>query len=137
MVGNKTTNGAVVSQVSKVLDQKLAPLSRKFPTLIPEVSLTNVHPSVKNLFTRKIPNHQLAEILAHFSKNWEKLTQDQEILSVVKGCVIPFLKVPVQRTIPKQVTVSKTQELLTDQEMMEMLDKGAIKKWNINSQINS
>ena len=31
MVGNKTTNGAVVSQVSKVLDQKLAPLSIKFP----------------------------------------------------------------------------------------------------------
>ena len=54
--GKKTTNGAVVSQVSKVLDQKLAPLSRKFPELIPEESLTKNHPLVKNLFAGKIPN---------------------------------------------------------------------------------
>ena len=127
-VGNKTTNGALVSQVSKVLDQKPAPLSRNFPELIPEESLTNVHPFVKHLFTGKIPNLQLAGRLAHFSKNWEALTQVQEILSVAKGYVIPFLKVPMQRTIPKQVTMSKTQELLIDQEIMEMLDKGAIKK---------
>ena len=117
-----------MSQVSKVLGQKLAPLSRRFPGLIPKESLTNVHPLVKNLFTGKIPDLQLAGRLAHFSKIWEKLTQDQEILSVVKGYVIPFLKVPVQRNIPKQVTTSKTQELLINQEIMEMLDKGAIKK---------
>ena len=48
MVENKTTNGAVMSQVSKVLDQKLAPLSGKFPELIPKESLTNVHPLVKS-----------------------------------------------------------------------------------------
>ena len=28
--------------------------------------------------------------------------------------MIPFLKVPVQRTVPKKVTTSKTQELLID-----------------------
>ena len=103
MMGNKTAN-AVVSHVSKVLDQKLVPLSRKFPELIPEKSITHVHPFVKNLLTGKIPNLQLAGRLPHFSKIWEKLThpsQDQEILSVVKGYVIPFLKAPVQRTIPK------------------------------------
>ena len=66
---------------------------------------------------------QLAGRLAHFRKNWEKLTQDQEILFVVKRYVISFLKLPVQRTIPKQVAMSKTQELLIDQEIMEMLDK--------------
>ena len=66
MVGNKTTNGTVVSQVRKVLDQNLASLSRKCPELIPKESLTNVHPSVKNLFTGKIPNLQLAGRLAHF-----------------------------------------------------------------------
>ena len=43
MVGNRTINGAVVSQESEVLDQKLAPFSRKFPELIPEHFLTNVH----------------------------------------------------------------------------------------------
>ena len=60
MVGNKTKNGAVMSQVNKVLHQKLAALSRKFPELIPKDSLTNAHPLVKNLFTGKIPNLQLA-----------------------------------------------------------------------------
>ena len=45
---------------------------------------------------------------------------------MVKGYVIPFLKIPVQRTIPKQVATSKTQELLTGKEM-QILDKGAIK----------
>ena len=119
MVENKTTNGAAMSQVSKVLDQKLVLLPRKFPELIPKDYLTNVHPLVKNLFTGKIPNLQLAGRLAHFSKNWEKLTQDQEILSVVKGYVIPFLKVPVQRNIPKQVTTSKIHELLINQEIIQ------------------
>ena len=66
MVGNKTTNGTVVSQVRKVLDQNLASLSRKCPELIRKESLTNVHPSVKKLFTGKIPNLQLAGRLAHF-----------------------------------------------------------------------
>ena len=74
VVENKTTNGAAMPQVNKVVDQKLAALSRKFPKLIPEESLTNVHPLVKNVFTGKIPNLQLSGRLAHFSKNWEKLT---------------------------------------------------------------
>ena len=76
MVGNKTTNGTVVSQVSKVLDQSLAPLSRKFLELSPEESLTNVNSLVKYLFPKKISNLQLAGRLAHFSMNWKKLTQD-------------------------------------------------------------
>ena len=36
IVRNKTINGAVASQESEVLDQKLASLSRKFAELIPE-----------------------------------------------------------------------------------------------------
>ena len=60
MVANKITHGALVSQVSKVLDQKLAPLSKNFPKLIPEEYETNVTLLVKNLFTGKIPNLQLA-----------------------------------------------------------------------------
>ena len=71
-MGNKTTNGTVVCQASKVLVQNLFPLSRKFPKLIPEESLTNVHPLVKKMFSGKIPNLQLAGRLAHFSKNWPR-----------------------------------------------------------------
>ena len=83
---------------------------------------------VKNLFSEKIQNSQLAGRLAHFNKNLEKLIQDQDILSVVKEYVIQFLKVPVQSDLPEQVTMPKTQELLIDQKIMEMMGKGAIKK---------
>ena len=55
MMINKTKNRAG-EQLRKVQDKKLADLSRKFPELIPEESLTNAHLSVKNLFTEKIPN---------------------------------------------------------------------------------
>ena len=47
MVGNKTANGTVVSQLSKALHQNLASLSRKFQEVILEESLTNVHPLKK------------------------------------------------------------------------------------------
>ena len=40
----------------------------------------------------------------------------------------PFLTVPVQTTIPQHVTTSKTQKFLTDQEIIDVLDKGVIKK---------
>ena len=93
-----------MSMLSKVLDEKLAPLFRKLPQLIREESLTNVHPLVNNFFTKKIPNLQLAGRLVHFNKNWKKLTRDQEILSAVKGYVIPFLRVPVQRAKLEKVT---------------------------------
>ena len=51
------------------------------------------------------------------------MTQDQEILPEVKGYVIPFLKITVQRTILKQVATSKTQKLLIDQEIMKIWTK--------------
>ena len=74
MVGNKTTNSTIVSQIGKFLDQNLAPLSRKFQELTPEEFLTNFHPLVKHLFTGKIPHLQLERRLAHFRKNLENLT---------------------------------------------------------------
>ena len=33
-------------------------------------------------------------------------------------------------TIPQQIVVSKTHELLTDQDIMQMFEERAIKKWN-------
>ena len=53
MVANKTINGAVVSQVSKVLNQKLAALSRKYPKLNPEVSNKCSPLSKKNCLLEK------------------------------------------------------------------------------------
>ena len=102
----------MASYISKYLDQKMVPLPSKFSEWIPVESLTLVHPLVKNLCTKKIL--QLSGRLTHFSKNWEKLTQGPETLFVVKGHMLLFFKIPVQRAIAKQVTLSKIQELLTD-----------------------
>ena len=76
----------------------------------------------------KNPKPEIGRKINSFQQELGKLTQDQEILSVVRKYVIPFLKVPVQRTFPKQVAMSKTQDLLINQEIMEMLDKVAIKR---------
>ena len=84
---SKITNEAVVSQVSKVLHlcpEKTTSVPRKIPEFIPEEFLTFFHSLLKNLFTGKFPNLHLPGGLAHVSKNWKKLTQDQEILSAVK-----------------------------------------------------
>ena len=93
--------------------------------MIPKESLTNAHP--KKFVCRKNPKPTICRNSSSFQQELGKIgPQGQEILSVVKGHVIPFLKVPVQRPIPKQVAISKTQKLLIDQKIMEMLDKGAM-----------
>ena len=87
IVESKTTNGTMVSQVSKVLHlcpEKSTSVSRKIPEFIPEEFLTFFHSLLKNLFTGKFPNLHLPGRLAHVSKNWKKLTQDHEIVSTLK-----------------------------------------------------
>ena len=100
----------------------------------------NKSSSVKKKFAyRKNPKPAIGRKVSSFQQNLGKIDprQDQEILSVVKQYVTAFLKAPVQRTIPKQVIVSKTQELPLDQEITDLLDKGSIKMWNIISQANN
>ena len=60
-----------------------------------------VHSLVKGLYSKEIfPNLKLAGRLSQFLMNWKKLTQNQEILSIVEGYQIPFLKEPVQSKLP-------------------------------------
>ena len=76
---------------------------------------------------------QLAGRLAHFSKNQEQLTQDQEILSIVKGVGGEGVLQTILESFSAKnqsetgATVFKTQELSIDKEIMKILDKGAIK----------
>ena len=64
--------------------------------------------------------------ISHFLVNWQKLTLNQDILSVVKGYKIPFIKIPFQRKIPNFTKMNKKQIALVDLELKEMLKKGAI-----------
>ena len=55
-------------------------------------TLEHVHPIIRKSFTKSISNIPLAGILPYFITAWEKITQDQEILSTVKGYKIPFVR---------------------------------------------
>ena len=72
-----------------------------------------------------IPNASLAGRLPYFITAWEKVTQDQEILSIVKGYEIAFVSLTSQEKIPN---LSKEQFSLLEQKGLEMLEKGAIQK---------
>ena len=58
--------------------------------LIKIATLEHVHPVIRKLFKKSIPNVPLTGRLAYFIVAWEKTTQDQEI-SIVKGYEIPFV----------------------------------------------
>ena len=98
--------------------------------VIPYVELANVHPLIKRLFSKdmltKALNIPPAGRISHFLVNWQKLTLNQDILSVVKGYKIPFIKIPFQRKIPNFTKMNKKQIALVDLELKEMLKKGAI-----------
>ena len=99
------------------------------PNLIPQSNLTRVHPWIKQLFSSEnIPNVNLAGRLKYFVKAWETLTQDPNVLSLVKGYEIPLLSKPRQQKPPQDVQMNLAQRLLVDKEVDNMLKKGAILK---------
>ena len=93
--------------------------------LIKIATLEHLHPIIRKLFTKNIPNALLAGRLPYFITAWENITQDQEILSIVKGYEISFVSLTSQEKIPN---LSKEQFSLLEQEGLEMLEKGAIQK---------
>ena len=74
----------------------------------------------------KAVNIPPAGSVSHSLKNWQKLTLNQDILSVLKGYKTPFIKIPFQEKIPNFTKMNKKQIALVDLELKEMLRKGAI-----------
>ena len=66
-----------------------------FPELI--TSLDYENPIIKKIFWHHLKNTPLAGRVINFVSNWSKLTNDKEILQIVKGLKIQFLK----RSSPK------------------------------------
>ena len=64
--------------------------------LIKIATLEHLHPIIRKLFTKSIPNVLLAGRLPYFITAWEKIIQNQEILSIVKGYEIPFVAREIQ-----------------------------------------
>ena len=86
------------------------------------------------MLTGKIPNAAIGIKISLFQQGPGKIDPRSGNFICSKG--VRDTIVTAQRIIPKQVTMPKTKELSIDPEIMEMLEKEAIKKWNIISQIN-
>ena len=100
-----------------------------FPLIIPIDDLKNVHPWLKSLFyARKVPNLPLTGRLKHFLEAWEIITKDPEILEIVKGFKISFLKSPTQERVPQTPHMGQEQADLTQVEIENMLKKEAIQQ---------
>ena len=108
------------------INKKREPFFNKVPDLM--IRTQKVHPMIKNLFYLNIPDIPLAGRLKYFQKNWKVLTQDPKILSIVEGYDIPFVEKPYQCQIPAKAKFDKTQTQLVNQEIQDMLKKGAIEK---------
>ena len=59
-------------------------------------------------------------------KNWQKYTKDPWLLNTVSGYEIEFCEKPFQLKIPQQINFSAEQKSIVNQEIEELLNKGAI-----------
>ena len=72
------------------------------------------------------PNLPLAGRLQHFLPEWEQITRDPWVLQVVSGYQIQLLDNPVQERPSVQNPHSQTDQIIIDQEVQELLSKGAV-----------
>ena len=93
-----------------------------------DVDKFKVHLLVRNLFQVKVRQAPLAGRLKFYSENWEKLTKDVNILSIVQGFKIPFSQNPFQYGAPQLARVNQEERLQINSETKEMFWKGAIQQ---------
>ena len=90
---------------------------------------TDIQPALRKLeldtsvLSRSLP---LAGRLQFFQTNWRLLTQDQYILQIVTGVVIPFQQTPLQTNMPPHISHNQSEKENIEQEIAAMLQKGAI-----------
>ena len=87
-------------------------------TLIKIATLEHAHPIIRKLFTKSITNLPLAGRLLYFITAWKKITQDEDILSVVNWYETPFVFLPLQEKIPSLAQMSKEQFSLLEQKVL-------------------
>ena len=96
-----------------------------FPDWLP--TLQQVHPSIKGLLPTKEVIAPQAGRTQKFLANWKLLTNDQDILNIVKGWEIPLIDTPTQNKIPQDVRMNNLESQAMDKEVEDMLAKGAIR----------
>ena len=131
-----TTTGIVKENLVRKIPQKMEPFNQKAFTkkiykleLVPMSKLKYVHPLVLRLFqNHSIEDFPLAGRLKNFRKNWEKVTNNPEILRIVSGLKIDFLEEPLQTKPPHQARMSREEASLIEEEVKATLEKGAVQK---------
>ena len=94
-----------------------------------QVVPVNVHPALMaigmdtTILSRTL---QLAGRLQHFLSSWQPPTQDQFILDMAVAIQIPFTIFSHQSRVPPPTFHNQSEKVAIDQEISEMLQKGAI-----------
>ena len=104
---------------------------RKKPLLfhhpIPFLRHPATHPILRKTLPELIIQSKLGGRLRYFLDQWMIITNDQEILNLIRGWDIPFIE-PPRETLCQNSFISMDDHALIDQEISEMLEKGAIQK---------
>ena len=87
-----------------------------------------VHPTLRGLFPLSRVTSPQAGRIQKFLINWKMITNDPQILNIVKGWEIPLLSTPHQGRQPHDVTMNSTETAAADREVESMLAKGAIRE---------
>ena len=85
-------------------------------------------PICKNTFQGDQKNFSSSGKVKYFLKNWEKVTNDSTILSIVKGYSIDFVEIPYQPRTSIRAKLNQVQEELVSQKTKEILEKGTIRE---------
>ena len=64
--------------------------------------------------------------LQHFLENWQKITKDRWVLETIRGYRMEFQESPTQAYRPRPLQVSLIQGTLIDQEVKDLIGKGAV-----------
>ena len=74
-----------------------------------------IHPLLENLFAKVKVNNYFTGRIKQFLQNWQKLTNDKNVLRiVVKGWEIPLISKPTQQKVPHAIQFSKIEEQLVE-----------------------
>ena len=86
------------------------------------------HLACQGITPPKVVNHPSAGRLVHYQQNWLKVTQDRWVLNTIQGYLIDFSSIPHQPVIPHCPQYSAEQTRLISEEVIELLQKGAIEE---------
>ena len=75
---------------------------------------------------RELHPQKVAGRLQFFAQNWQIITQDPWVLQIIQGYEIELLSHPWQTSLPSPPVLSPPQISLVQEEIISLLQKGAI-----------